>query len=77
MIGIRRRRRRGREGRRGLPRGGRVVRDRNVFATLQAPPLSEALHDVYGERGVDLRLGSTDAPEADLEVAGIGVELNL
>ena len=42
-----------------------VVRARNVFAALQTPPLSEALHDLYRERGVDLRLGSTDAPEAD------------
>src|SRR5207245_6357019 len=34
-----------------------VVRDPMVFAALQAPPLSEALHDLYRERGVDLRLG--------------------
>jgi 3-phenylpropionate/trans-cinnamate dioxygenase ferredoxin reductase subunit len=52
-----------------------VVRDPSVFAPLQAPALSEALHDLFRERGVDLRLGSTDAPRgADLTVAGIGVE---
>ena len=49
-----------------------VVRDPMVFATLQAPPLSEALHDVYREHGVDLRLGSSEIPDADLKVAGIG-----
>jgi 3-phenylpropionate/trans-cinnamate dioxygenase ferredoxin reductase subunit len=54
-----------------------VVREPRLFSSLQAPPLSDALHDLYRERGVDLRLESTDAPEADLEVAGIGVELNL
>jgi len=54
-----------------------VVRDPLIFAALQAPPLSEALHDLYRERGVDLRLESTDAPESDMKVAGIGVELNL
>jgi len=54
-----------------------VVRDRHLFAALQAPPLSEALHELYRERGVDLRLESTDAPPADLTLAGIGVELNL
>jgi 3-phenylpropionate/trans-cinnamate dioxygenase ferredoxin reductase subunit len=54
-----------------------VVREPMVFANLQAPPLSAALHDLYRERGVDLRLESTDAPEADLTVAGIGVEPNL
>jgi len=54
-----------------------VVRDPLIFGALQAPPLSEALHDLYRERGVDLRLESTDAPESDMKVAGIGVELNL
>ncbi len=54
-----------------------VVREPHVFSALQAPPLSEALHDLYRERGVDLRLGSTDAPPADLTVAGIGVEPNV
>src|SRR3982750_1115238 len=33
-----------------------VVREPLVFATLQAPPLSEALHERYREHGVDLRL---------------------
>ena len=54
-----------------------VVRDPMVFAPLQAPPLSEALHDLYRERGVDLRLGSSEIPDADLRVAGIGVVPNV
>jgi 3-phenylpropionate/trans-cinnamate dioxygenase ferredoxin reductase subunit len=54
-----------------------VVREPRLFAALQAPPLSDALHDLYRERGVDLRLESTEAPKADMQVAGIGVELNL
>jgi 3-phenylpropionate/trans-cinnamate dioxygenase ferredoxin reductase subunit len=54
-----------------------VVREPMVFASLQAPPLSEALHDVYREHGVDLRLASTEVPEADLTVAGIGVVPNV
>jgi 3-phenylpropionate/trans-cinnamate dioxygenase ferredoxin reductase component len=54
-----------------------VVREPLLFAALQAPPLSAALHQLYRERGVDLRLQSSDAPESDLKVAGIGVELNL
>lgn len=54
-----------------------VVREPRLFSNLEAPPLSDALHDLYRERGVDLRLESTDAPEAKLTVAGIGVELNL
>jgi 3-phenylpropionate/trans-cinnamate dioxygenase ferredoxin reductase subunit len=32
---------------------------------------------VYREKGVDLRLGSTELPEADLLVAGIGVVPNV
>jgi 3-phenylpropionate/trans-cinnamate dioxygenase ferredoxin reductase subunit len=54
-----------------------VVRDPLVFATLEAPPLSEALHDRYRSHGVDLRLESSDIPDADLVVAGIGVEPNI
>jgi 3-phenylpropionate/trans-cinnamate dioxygenase ferredoxin reductase subunit len=54
-----------------------VVREPLVFATFEAPPLSEALHALYRERGVDLRLESSDAPEADMVVAGIGVEPNV
>src|SRR5207253_4269726 len=54
-----------------------VVRDPMVFAALQAPPLSESLHDVYREHGVDLRLGATEIPDADLKVAGIGVVPNV
>ncbi len=41
-----------------------VVRDPMLFAPLQAPPLSEALHNTYREHGVDLRLGATEAPGA-------------
>ena len=54
-----------------------VVRDAMVFAPLQAPPLSEALHALYRERGVDLRLASSEIPAADLTVAGIGVVPNV
>jgi len=54
-----------------------VVRDPMVFATLRCPPLSEALHETYRAHGVDLRLGETEVPEADLVVAGIGVEPNV
>jgi 3-phenylpropionate/trans-cinnamate dioxygenase ferredoxin reductase subunit len=52
-----------------------VVREPLVFATLQAPPLSEALHDRYREHGVDLQLNATEIPDGgDLRVAGIGVQ---
>ena len=55
-----------------------IVRDPRVFAALQAPPLSEALHDTFREHGVDLRLDASDVPGgADLVVAGIGVEPNV
>jgi 3-phenylpropionate/trans-cinnamate dioxygenase ferredoxin reductase subunit len=54
-----------------------VVREPIVFATLEAPPLSESLHDVYREHGVDLRLEATDIPQGDLVVAGIGVQPNV
>ena len=54
-----------------------VVRDPMVFAPLQAPPLSEALQDAFRAHGVDLRLGASDIPPADLVVAGIGVEPNV
>src|SRR5436305_6249701 len=33
-----------------------VVREPLVFAPLQAPPLFEALHELFGEHGVGLRL---------------------
>src|SRR3954454_5841398 len=56
----------------------RVVREPLVFATLQAPPLSEALHERYRSHGVDLRLEATEIPtDADLVVAGVGVEPNV
>jgi len=55
-----------------------IVRDDQVFAALQAPPLSEALHERYREHGVDLRLGTSDVPAGvDFVVAGIGVEPNV
>ena len=54
-----------------------VVRDALLFAPLQAPPLSEALHDTFRAQGVDLRLESADPPPADLVVAGVGVEPNV
>ena len=54
------------------------VREPLVFATLEAPPLSEALHARYREHGVDLQLEATEIPtDADLVVAGIGVEPNV
>jgi 3-phenylpropionate/trans-cinnamate dioxygenase ferredoxin reductase subunit len=54
-----------------------IVREPMVFAVLQAPPLSESIHDVFRARGVDLRLEATEIPGADLVVAGIGVEPNV
>jgi 3-phenylpropionate/trans-cinnamate dioxygenase ferredoxin reductase subunit len=55
-----------------------IVREELVFAALQAPELSEALHERYREHGVDLRLGASDIPAgADFVVAGIGVEPNV
>ena len=54
-----------------------IVREPMVFASLQAPPLSEALHDVYRERGVDLRLGATEVPDAEITVGGVGVVPNV
>jgi NADPH-dependent 2,4-dienoyl-CoA reductase/sulfur reductase-like enzyme len=54
-----------------------IVRDEMLFASLQAPPLSEALAALYRERGVDLRLATSEIPEAELTVAGIGVVPNV
>jgi 3-phenylpropionate/trans-cinnamate dioxygenase ferredoxin reductase subunit len=55
-----------------------IVRDPLVFAALQAPALSEALHERFREHGVDLRLGATDVPAgAGFVVAGVGVEPNV
>jgi 3-phenylpropionate/trans-cinnamate dioxygenase ferredoxin reductase subunit len=54
-----------------------IVREPMLFAPLQCPPLSEALHDTYREHGVDLRLEATEIPEAELVVAGIGVVPNV
>jgi len=54
-----------------------IVREPYVFAPLQCPPLSESLHETYRAHGVDLRLEASDIPEADMVVAGIGVEPNV
>lgn len=54
-----------------------IVREPMVFPALQAPPLSEALHAVYREHGVDLRLETSEVPAADLTVSGIGVTPNV
>jgi len=54
-----------------------IVRDPMLFATIECPPLSEALHETYRSHGVDLRLEASDIPDADIVVAGIGVEPNV
>lgn len=54
-----------------------IVREPMVFPTLQAPPLSESIHDVFRAHRVDLRLETSEIPGADLVVAGIGVEPNV
>ncbi len=54
-----------------------IVREPMVFATLEAVPLSESLHETYRAHGVDLRLEASEIPEAELVVAGIGVEPNV
>ena len=54
-----------------------VVREPALFAALECPPLSEALHERYREHGVDLRLSGSEIPDADLVVAGVGVEPNV
>jgi 3-phenylpropionate/trans-cinnamate dioxygenase ferredoxin reductase subunit len=55
-----------------------IVREPLVFAALQAPALSEALHERFREHGVDLRLGASDVPAgAGFVVAGVGVEPNV
>jgi 3-phenylpropionate/trans-cinnamate dioxygenase ferredoxin reductase component len=55
-----------------------IVREPLVFAALQAPALSDALHERFREHGVDLQLGATEIPaDADFVVAGIGVEPNV
>jgi 3-phenylpropionate/trans-cinnamate dioxygenase ferredoxin reductase subunit len=55
-----------------------IVREPLVFAALQAPSLSEALHERFREHGVDLRLDAEDVPAgADFVVAGVGVEPNV
>jgi 3-phenylpropionate/trans-cinnamate dioxygenase ferredoxin reductase subunit len=55
-----------------------IVREPMVFAPLQAPPLSEALHETFREHGVDLRLGESELPDnTDFVVAGVGVEPNV
>jgi 3-phenylpropionate/trans-cinnamate dioxygenase ferredoxin reductase subunit len=54
-----------------------IVREEMVFAPLEAAPFSESLHDLYRARGVDLRLSTSEVPDADLTVAGIGVIPNV
>jgi 3-phenylpropionate/trans-cinnamate dioxygenase ferredoxin reductase subunit len=54
-----------------------IVREPMLFATIGCPPLSESLHDIYREHGVDLRLEASDIPDAEIVVAGIGVEPNV
>jgi 3-phenylpropionate/trans-cinnamate dioxygenase ferredoxin reductase component len=54
-----------------------IVREPLVFAPLQAPPLSEWLHETFRAHGVDLRLETGDIPPADMVVAGIGVVPNV
>ncbi len=54
-----------------------IVRESMMFPSVECPPLSAALADTYRAHGVDLRLGETDVPEADLAVAGIGVVPNV
>ena len=54
-----------------------IVRDPMLFATIECPPLSESLHEIYRANGVDLRLEASDIPDADIVVAGIGVEPNV
>lgn len=54
-----------------------VVREPALFAVLAAPPLSEAIAERFREHGVDLRLGATEIPPADLVVAGVGVVPNV
>jgi 3-phenylpropionate/trans-cinnamate dioxygenase ferredoxin reductase subunit len=54
-----------------------IVREEMLFPQNQCPPLSEALHIRYRSHGVDLRLGESEIPPADLVVAGIGVEPNV
>jgi 3-phenylpropionate/trans-cinnamate dioxygenase ferredoxin reductase subunit len=54
-----------------------VVREPRVFAPLEAPPLSDALHATARAHGVDLRLEATEIPSAELVVAGVGVVPNV
>jgi len=54
-----------------------IVREPRLFAALDCPPLSDALHETYRGHGVDLRLEETEIPPADLLVAGVGVEPNV
>lgn len=54
-----------------------IVREPALFAALECPPLSDDLHDRYREHGVDLRLESSEIPDADVVVAGVGVVPNV
>jgi 3-phenylpropionate/trans-cinnamate dioxygenase ferredoxin reductase subunit len=54
-----------------------VVRDEMLFGALQCPPLSDALANTFRAHGVDVRLGTTEVPQDELTIAGIGVEPNV
>lgn len=54
-----------------------IVREPGPFWILGAPPLSEALTERYREHGVDLRLETSEIPDADLVLAGVGVQPNV
>ena len=54
-----------------------IVRDQRLFPVLGCPPLSAMLEETFRANGVDLRLEATEIPEAELVVAGIGVEPNV
>jgi 3-phenylpropionate/trans-cinnamate dioxygenase ferredoxin reductase subunit len=54
-----------------------VVREPGPFWQLEAPPFSEALADRFRATGVDLRLEASEIPDADLVVAGVGVQPNV
>lgn len=54
-----------------------IVREPTVFASLHCAPLSDALHDAFRAHGVDLRLEESEIPEAELTVAGVGVQPNV
>ena len=55
-----------------------IVRDPMLFATIELPAaLGGRCTSIYRANGVDLRLDASDIPDADIVVAGIGVEPNV